>query len=113
MTPFTLPPDYARIKRVNSFQELIATPFTCGINALCWERTLPGDFGEVVEQLGAGEAITTLDESLLLGLTVSATGRVAIDQLFEDYRLLKSNDLDPVLNCIREYPRDENAGPVP
>ena len=113
MNFFTLPSDYPRIKRVNSFQELIATPFADGINALCWERTLAGDFGEVVEQLGVSEEITTLDEALLLGLPVSKAGRIAIDQLIEDYRLLRNNDLEPVLNCIRDYPRDENPGPVP
>ena len=52
MNPFALPPDYPRIRRVKSFLELVATPFANGINALCWERALPGDFGEVVQQLG-------------------------------------------------------------
>jgi hypothetical protein len=112
MIPFTLPPDYPRIKCVSSFQELITTPFAGGINAFCWERTLSGDFSEVVEKLGASEEISTLDEALLLGLSVSKAGRVAIDQLLEDYRLLKNNNLEPVLNCIRQYPRDENPGPV-
>ncbi len=113
MTPFTLPPDYPRIKRVKSFQELVTSPFANGINAFCWERTLPGDFGEVVERLGVSEGITTLDEALLLSLPVSSVGRTAIDRLLEDYRLLKNNDLEPVLNCIQDYPRDENPGPVP
>src|SRR4051794_35330216 len=85
MTSFSLPPDYPRIKRVSSFQELITTRFANGINAFCWERTLSGDFREVVDQLGAVEGITTLDEALLLGLTVSEGGRLAIDQLLEDY----------------------------
>jgi hypothetical protein len=112
MTSFSLPPDYPRIKRVRSFQELITTPFADGINALCWERTLSGDFGEIVERLDASEGITTLDETLLLGLAVSHAGRLAIDQLLADYRLLKNHDLEPVLNCIRDYPREENPGPV-
>ena len=113
MTSFSLPPDYPRIKRVSSFQELITTPFADGINAFCWERTLAGDFAEVVDRLDANEGIATLDESLLMGLPVAKAGRVAIDQLLEDYRLLRNNDLEPVLNCIRDYPRDENPGPVP
>jgi hypothetical protein len=113
MTPFTLPPDYPRVKRVRSFQELIDTPFAEGINAFCWERALSGDFGEVVERLGAGEEIAILDEALLLGLSVSKAGRLAIDQLLEDYHLLKNSDLEPALNCIRDYPHDENPGPVP
>src|SRR5262245_28088632 len=113
MTPFSLPTDYPRVKRVGSFQELITTPFVGGINALCWQRTLTGDFGEVAEQLGVDEGTTTLDEALLRGLSVSEAGRQAIDQLLADHRLLENNDLQPVLNCIRGYPRDENPGPVP
>ena len=113
MIPFTLPTGYARIRRVKSFHELVTTPFGDGVNALCWERTLPGNFAEVVEQLGVSEGITTLDDSRLRSLSVSAAGRVAIDILLEDQRLLRECDLDPVLNCIAGYPRDENAGPVP
>jgi len=113
MASFTLPPGYTRIKVVGSFAELVQTPFAAGINALCWERTLPGDFSEVVEQLGGSEGITTLDDSRLLSLPVSAAGRAAIDLLLEDQRLLRALDLDPVLNCIDGYPRDENPGPVP
>ena len=109
----TLPPDYPRIRTVESFHELIATPFADGVNALCWPRTLPGDFAAVVEQLGAGEGITTLDGARLASLPVSAAGRIAIDILLEDQRLLRAHDLDPVLNCIHGYPRDEDAGPVP
>lgn len=113
MTLFALPSDYPRIKRVNNFQELVTTPFANGINALCWERTLVGDFGEVVERLGVSEGITTLEEALLLSFPVSEAGRIAIKQLLEDYRLLQDHDLQPVLNCIQDYPRDENPGPVP
>ena len=112
MTSFVLPAGYARIKTVKSFQELVTTPFAEGVNALCWPRVLPGDFGEVVEHLGAGEGIITLDDARLQSLPVSAAGRVAIDFLLEDQRLLRAQDRDPVLNCIHGYPRDEEAGPV-
>ena len=47
------PPDYFRIKTVLSFAELVDTPFADGVHALCWSRALPGDFGKVVEKLGA------------------------------------------------------------
>ena len=112
MTPFTPPPDYSRIKLVKSFRELATTSFADGVNALCWSRTLTGNFAEVVELLGVGDAITTLDEARLNSLPVSAAGRAAIDILLEDQRLLREHDLDPVLNCIHGYPRDENPGPV-
>ena len=113
MTPFPLPPGYARIQRVNSFHELLTTPFADSINALCWQRTLPGDFGEVVERLAVSEGITALDEARLASLPVSAAGRAAIDILLEDQRMLRAHDRDPVLNCIDGYPRDEEPGPVP
>lgn len=112
MTPLFSSPDYPRIRRVNDFHELVATPFANGINALCWERTLPGDFREVVSLLGAVEGIVTLDEARLLALPVSAAGRTAIDIMLEDQRLLRARNLDPVLNCIGGYPRDEAPGPV-
>jgi hypothetical protein len=113
MPPFALPSDYPRIKKVGSFDELVSTRFAEGVNALCWERTLAGDFGEVVERLGAGEAITVLDDARLRSLPVTAAGRVAVERLLEDQRRLRAHDLDPVLNCIHGYPREEDPGPVP
>jgi hypothetical protein len=107
-----LPPDYPRIRRVQSFEELVRTPFSDGVNALCWERSLPGDFGEVVERLGAGEGLVTLEEAQLRALPVSAAGCVAIEILLADQELLRAHELAPVLNCIHGYPRDEQPGPV-
>ena len=113
MTPLTLPTGYPRIQLVNSFDELVTTPFENGVNALCWQRFLPGDFSEVVRQLAVGEGITTLDDAQLEALPVSAAGKAAIDILLEDQRLLRAHGLDPVLDCIDGYLRDENPGPVP
>ncbi len=107
-----LPPEYSCIKVVKSFDELASTRFENPFNALCWPRSLAGNFSEVVEKLGVGEGITTLDESQLRSLPLSPDGRVAINILLEDLRLLRDRDLDPVLNCIHGYPRDEDASPV-
>jgi len=107
-----LPPDYPRIRRVDSFHALVSTPFGDGVNALCWERSLPGDFGEVVARLGGGSGLVPVDADRLRGLRVSAAGQVAIDVLLEDLERLRTHDLDPVLNCIHDYPRDEEPGPV-
>jgi len=112
MMPFTLPPDYPRIRRVNNFRELVGARFANGVNALCWERKLEGDFAEVVRLLGPGEGITTIDEDRLLALPVSAAGGVAIATLLADQRLLRGHNLDPALNCIHGYPRDKTVGPV-
>lgn len=113
MTSLDLPADYPRIRVVNSFQELATTRFADGVNALCWPRRLAGDFAEVVAQFGPGEGIVSLDEDRLRRLSVSDAGRKAIETLLEDQRLLRDLALDPVLNCIHGYPRDENPGPVP
>ncbi|MEO6740377.1 MAG: hypothetical protein ABIP20_09005, partial [Chthoniobacteraceae bacterium] len=61
----------------------------------------------VVERLGVSEGITTLDDSRLAGLDLSAAGRAAVDILLEDQRLLRERGLEPVLDCIHGYPRDE------
>ena len=81
MNLFEPPPGYHRIKRVDSFDELVSTRFADDINALCWPRALPGDFGEVVEQLGPGSGIETIDDTRLRRLSVSAAGRAAIERL--------------------------------
>jgi len=112
MTAPTLPADYARFKRVHSLDELVSTRFADGVNALCWARTLPGDFGEVVALLGTGAGITTIDEDQLRDLPASAAGRTAIDILLEDQRALRDHGLAPNLDCIRGYRRDESPGPV-
>ena len=113
MNPFTVPTDYPGIKRVSSFQELVSTPFANGVNALCWERALLGDFSEVVQHLGVSEEVTPIDEARLRALPVSAAGRVAIDLLVEDQRLLREHGVAPILNCFFGYPRDENPDVVP
>jgi hypothetical protein len=113
MPSFTPPPGYARIKTVNSFHELVTTPFEDGVNALCWERTLPGDFREVVEHLAGKDGIATLDDARLQALPLSAAGRAAVDVLLEDQQRLRVLGLSPVLDCIHGYPRDEDSEAVP
>lgn len=113
MIPFNLPAGYARIKRVSSFQELVTTPLAGGVNALCWERTLLGDFSEVVQALGVTEGVTPIDEAQLRELPVSLAGRTAIELLLEDQRLLREHGAAPVLNCFLSYPREEDPLVVP
>jgi hypothetical protein len=111
--PFELPVGYTRVKVVNSFEELIATPFGNGVNALCWPRSLEGDFEEVALAVPPGEEITTLDAAQLGSLALSPAGRAAVEILLEDQRRLRAAGLAPVLDCIRCYPRDEEGGVVP
>jgi hypothetical protein len=107
------PSHYPRIKRVKCFRELVSTPFAAGVNALCWERTLPGDFGEVVRLLGVSEGVTPIDASRLQALSASVAGRAAIEVLLADQQLLREHGAAPVLNCFRGYPRDEDSQVVP
>lgn len=111
--PFTLPADYRRIRVVQSFHELVTTRFQDGVNALCWQRNLSGNFEEVVDQLGRGDGITTLDEASLRALPLSVAGKAAVEILLEDLQLLSDRGLSPVLDCIHAYPRDEEADVVP
>ena len=113
MHRFTPPASTERIKVVQSFAELVATPFAGSINALCWPRTLAGDFSEVVEKLGDGQGIEPLDETRLNALVLSAAGRAARDILLADLQLLRAHGLTPELNCIHGYPRDEATAAVP
>ncbi len=112
MTPPVHPHENARIRVVGSFHELLETPFANGVNALCWPRVLPGDFGEVVKLIGPGQGIVPIDENLLGSLPLSKAGRVAAEIMLEDQRLLREHGLEPELNCIHGYQPDDADGPV-
>ncbi len=107
------PPSHPRIQTVTGFEALLATPFAGRVNALCWPRTPAGDFGEIVAALGPGEGIRSLDEAQLLALTLGASGRTARDFLLADLQRLRAQGLDPELNCIHAYPRDDADAVVP
>lgn len=112
MSALTVPAKYPRIRLVRSFHELITTPLANGVNGLCWPRELPDGFAEVLQHLASGPGITTLDESHLLSLPVSAAGHAAIDFMRADQKLLQAHGLDPVLDCVNGYPPHEQPGPV-
>ena len=98
---------------VSDFRTLAATPFSETINAICWKRNLPGDFAEVVACLGESQSpLITLDSDLLHHLPLSSAGRVAVDVMLADFRLLSELNLAPVLNCVYDYQRDERGGPI-
>ncbi|MFA6960447.1 MAG: hypothetical protein WC205_06840 [Opitutaceae bacterium] len=111
--PFTPPSGHSCIKVVGSFEELISTPLVGDVNALCWPRTLAGNFQEIVDQLGPVAEITSLDEDSLSALTLSEDGQAARKILIADLCRLRDHDLAPELNCIPAYPRDDESGPVP
>lgn len=103
VSPFASLHDHPRIRVVGSFEELVTTPFGAGVNALCWRRTLTGDFGEIVEKLGVGRGITSIDEECLLALDLSEAGRMAREVLLQDLELLRAHELLPSLDCVNGY----------
>lgn len=105
-------PGYPGVKVVSSFAELVGTPLDNGVNALCWPRTLAGNFDEIVASIGPIDDITGLDEDDLRALSLSPAGQVARDTLIEDLRLLREHGLAPNLDCIPAYPRDAEQGPL-
>jgi len=102
-----------RVRLVRSFEELRTTRFADGVNALCWERTLPGDYAEVFAMLGPGEGIVALEDERIRALELSPAGKVAAEAMLADQQLLRDHDLAPSLNCVYDCVRATDAGTVP
>lgn len=101
-----------RVRVVATFDELVATPWEDGVNALCLLRSLAGDFAEVVAALPPGKGIVGLDEEELMALPLSAAGRQAVEAMLEDRRRLEALGLLPELNAIHGYVRELCEGTV-
>ncbi|WP_111598163.1 DUF1826 domain-containing protein [Chitinophaga skermanii] len=96
-----------QIQCVNSFQELVSTPFQGRVNAMCWERTLVGDFAEIVHKITLTENVTVVDLDELCALDLTKEGQLARAILLQDFQLLKDHGASPVLNVISYYDRDD------
>ena len=107
---FPLPLDYARFRRVHSLDELVTTPFADGVHALCWPRTLPGDFRAVLAALGPGEGIVTVDLDDLADLSLSEAGKLARDLLLADQQTLRAHGLQPSLDRVHGSEREAPEG---
>ncbi len=101
-----------QIRYVETFEELVSTQFAGGVNALCWRRSPAGDFAEVMAMFRSQPGVESLDEDALRKPSLSAAGRAAVDFMVNDVRLLRERGLQPELNYISEYPRDEEAAIV-
>jgi hypothetical protein len=102
-----LSPAEHQINCVTNFQDLVSTPFHGATNAVCWNRTLSGDFAEIVRKVALNEDIAVLDEEALRDLQLSEQGRLAREILLNDFTLLKAHGAAPILNVIRCYERDD------
>lgn len=98
---------------VRSFDALVAARFAEGVNAVCWERALEGDFAELAAAIPPGADIVPLDEEMLGGLRLSDAGRAAARAMLEDARRLHARGLDPLIELVRRYERDDPARAVP
>lgn len=102
-----LPAAGHQIYGVTNFEDLVATPFDGAINAICWTRTLNGDFAEIVNKAALTENITVLEQEDLCALELSEAGQLARNIILHDLHLLTAHGAAPVLNVIRCYERDE------
>jgi hypothetical protein len=96
-----------QIHSVTNFQDLVSTPFSGEINAICWTRTLSGDFSEIVRKVALSGNITTIEEEELYELELSEQGQLARDILLNDLKVLKAHGASPILNVINYYDRDD------
>ncbi|AYA01749.1 DUF1826 domain-containing protein [Acinetobacter sp. WCHAc010034] len=99
--------DNNQIKVISSFSELINTNFQGEINALCWSRSLAGDFKEIVNKLELKENITEVSVDDLLALQLSEHGNFAREIILKDIQLLTDFGASPSLNLLKSYERDD------
>lgn len=96
------------IREVSSFIDLVTTSFLGEINALCWKRSLKGDFSEIVEKFHFTGNMIEIDEEDLMELDLSPQGQLAREVLLQDMRLLTEFGASPSLNIINHYESDND-----
>ncbi|MCG9879339.1 MAG: hypothetical protein MH472_01955 [Bacteroidia bacterium] len=97
----------SQIRRFKTIDECLQTPFSGIVNAHVFERTLDGDFEEIIVSVNSTDKMVELDIDLLSKLRLSEAGERAKAQLIEDYRYLQNMGASPTLNLIKCYDRDE------
>ena len=96
-----------QIQYVSNFQDLVSTPFQGDVNAICWTRSLSGDFAEIMKKLAPKENMCELEVENLLALALSEEGKLARDILIQDMKLLETHGASPILNIIKCYERED------
>jgi hypothetical protein len=92
---------------ISNFHDLVNTPFQGQVNAMCWQRSMQGNFEEIVHQFRFEENILEVSEEALLALDLSLQGQLARNIILEDLALLKAHGAMPSLNVIKYYEPDE------
>lgn len=93
--------------QLKNFQDFITATFEGEKNAICWQRTLSGDFEEIVHKVHFEENMITLEEADLMNLELSDEGQLARETLLNDLRLFQEMGASPVLNVIKHYETDD------
>ena len=101
-----------QIKVVSTFGALVGTNFHGDQNAICWERSLDGDFEEVVSKLKIKENVTEIYPEDLLSLKLSEKGDIARNIIINDLHLLTNLGASPSLNLIKNYERDDTTDSI-
>lgn len=101
-----LQPKNSQIIIVQDFEKLMNTSFNGVQNAICWQRTLEGDFEEIVKTLTSKANITEVSAEDLCNLQLSVKGAVARAFILADLKLLTEAGASPSLNLIKNYDRD-------
>jgi hypothetical protein len=102
------PPGPRGVRIVDRWEEFVATPFADGVHAVCWRRTLAGDFGALAAALAPHGAVAELDEELLRTLPEDTAVRAAAQAVGEDLRRLRTLGHDPAVECMHAYARDDD-----
>ncbi|MNK55849.1 hypothetical protein D3C87_748700 [compost metagenome] len=99
--------DNKQIAVVSNFSELVNNDFQGGINAMCWERNLVGDFAEIVSKLELKDNITEISIDDLSALQLSENGKLAREIILNDLKSLSDYGVLPSLNLLKNYERDD------
>ncbi|MBL9113962.1 MAG: hypothetical protein JNJ83_03075 [Verrucomicrobiaceae bacterium] len=100
------------VRLVHSFDELLSTPFQADVNALCWQRKLDGDFSELLQHIESDTDIVILDEAPFQRMPLSAAGKIASQAMLADFTRLLNAGLQPTIECVNGYQRDDPDSPV-
>ena len=92
---------------VNSFRQLMDTPFAGTVNAIGWKRELKGDFEEIAKKVTQTDNITVVSVDDLRKLSLSPEGDLAREIILKDLQFLSEYGADPVLNLISQYEEDD------
>lgn len=98
-----------QIQSVKSFQDLITTPLQGKTNAMYWNRTLEGDFAEIVNSIPCDENSIIIQPKQLRQLQLTEQGQLARDIILNDFKMLEEQGAAPILNIINNYERDDEG----